>query len=84
MTEEEMAEQIKEHFRKLLNDPPKATWPREITFSDDHPIKKARIHENGDVEIMPMQPLNWVEVTFTLDVPMTASERKDWFDKIMR
>jgi hypothetical protein len=65
--DQEMLDQIKEYLRELFNNPPNEVWPKEVTFADDFPVVKARVHKNGSIDIQSRHELKWVDVKFTID-----------------
>jgi len=77
MTNVALVEQIKEHCRELLKNSPVESWPKEITFDEPFPIEKARIHENGDVDVMPRCPAQWIEFTISLDSPVKKALKQE-------
>ena len=64
MTVEEIRAYIRKYWKEsFINKETK--WPRIINFSDDFPIVKAEINEDGLTKIWPRKPLEWVTLKLT-------------------
>jgi len=66
-TTEEIIEEAKAELKKLVSKPMKTEWPITITFPDGAPFKKAEIFENGDANVWPTLPLQWISLKIKLD-----------------
>ena len=43
------------------------TWPVELTFPSGSGLVSARVHQNGDAELVLEKPIEFIEMTFHVD-----------------